>query len=196
MLRIGLTGGIGSGKSTACGIFAHLGAPCYDSDLEAKRIMNQDADVRRAIVQEFGELSYIDGKLNRKFLAQQVFCNHERLETLNKITHGAVIQDFTRWAKECEEQGAKYVIMESAILFDSNLGSLFDKTVTISAPECERVRRSVVRDSSTQSEVEKRLYAQMTDAQREELADYTIYNIDRDLLVEQVERLHKIFSEA
>lgn len=196
MIRVGLTGGIGSGKSTVCRLFEELGAHCYDCDSRAKWLMQNDELLREELIALFGEEVYgTDGQLDRTRLAAEVFGNSERLAALNGAVHPAVGRDWERWCKEREAEGATYAIMESAILFDCGFDSKVDRTVAISAPEELRIERATKRDNAPAEVIRQRISAQMRDAEREARAHYTIRNIDFETLQEQVAELHKLFSD-
>ena len=184
---IGLTGGIGSGKSRVVALFNTLGVPCYIADVEAKRLMNNQAEVKAAIVDLFGEQAYVDGSLNRNYLSQIVFANPEKLKALNAIVHPAVAKDFSVWV---EQQKAPFVIKEVAILFETGGYKNVDKTVLITAPETIRIERVMLRDSVTAEEVKARMRNQWTDAQREPLADFVIENIIWEETAEEVKKLY------
>ena len=196
MIRIGLTGGIGSGKSTVCRMFEKLGAPCYDCDSRAKWLMQNDEVLRKELVALFGtEVYSADGKLDRARLAAEVFGNSERLAALNGAVHPAVGRDWVRWCAEREAEGVAYAIMESAILFDCGFDSKVDRTVTVSAPEELRIKRAAARDNAPAEVIRRRIEAQMSDAEREVRADHTIVNTDLEQVRKQVAELHKIFSD-
>lgn len=193
MLRVAVTGGIGSGKSTACALFAGYGAAVYDSDSAAKRLMNESPVLRQRITALFGERAYADGVLDRRYLASVVFTDDAARERLNAAVHPAVVADFDRW---CEEQSeAPYVIFESAILFESGLAGLFGRTVAVVAPLNLRIGRTCRRDSADPADVERRIAAQMSDDELCARADYTIVNIERDALAEDVAALDRIFRK-
>lgn len=192
MYKIGVTGGIGSGKSTVCALFAERGIPVYDSDSRAKSLMNDDEALRGELSREFGEGCYADdGGLDRAYLASRVFGHAEALERLNAIVHPAVREDFRRWA---EAQSAPYVLLESAILFEAGFESEVDATLAVLAPQQERVRRAVERDGVSRDEVLKRMAHQMSDDELHVRADRTVVNVRRDYLESDVEQLHKIYS--
>lgn len=192
MYKIGVTGGIGSGKSTVCALFAERGIPVYDSDSRAKSLMNDDEALRRELSREFGEGCYAaDGGLDRAYLASRVFGHAEALERLNAIVHPAVREDFRRWT---EAQSAPYVLLESAILFEAGFESEVDATLAVLAPQQERVRRAVERDGVSRDEVLKRMAHQMSDDELHARADRTVVNVRRDYLESDVEQLHKIYS--
>lgn len=192
MYKIGVTGGIGSGKSTVCALFAERGIPVYDSDSRAKSLMNDDEALRGELSREFGEGCYATGGgLDRAYLASRVFGHAEALERLNAIVHPAVREDFRRWA---EAQSAPYVLLESAILFEAGFESEVDATLAVLAPQQERVRRAVERDGVSRDEVLKRMAHQMSDDELHARADRTVVNVRRDYLESDVEQLHKIYS--
>ena len=197
MIRVGLTGGIGSGKSTVCRMFEALGAQCYDCDSRAKWLMQNDEMLRKELVALFGtEVYSADGKLDRARLAAEVFGNSERLAALNGAVHPAVGRDWERWCAEREAEGVAYAIMESAILFDCGFDSKVDRTVTVSAPEEVRIERAAARDNAPAEVIRRRIEAQMSDAEREARADHTIVNSDLEAVRKQVAELHKIFSNG
>ena len=187
MMKVGITGGIGSGKSTVCRLFARLGVAVYDSDAGAKRLMTEDAELRRRITDRFGADAYADGTLNRAYLAGRVFSEAQALADLNAIVHPAVRADFAAWARR---QEGGYVILESALLFDAG----FDRTVAVLAPEELRVERTCRRDGRTPGEVRLRIAAQTDDDTLSAKADYTLVNILESDLEPAVAELHRIFS--
>ena len=188
---IGLTGGIGSGKSRVVELFKRLGVPCYVADIEAKRLMNNHSEVKAAIVDLFGEQTYVDGHLNRNHLSQIVFTNPEKLKVLNAIVHPAVAKDFFAWV---EQQNAPFIIKEVAILFETGGYKNVDKTILIKAPETVKMERVMLRDGVTAEEVKARMRNQWTDVQREPLADFVIENIDWKKTAEEVKKLHHTLS--
>lgn len=193
MIRVGLTGGIGSGKSTVCRLFEELGVRCYDSDSRAKWLMQNDPDLRAELIEIFGEQVYNDnGELDRARLAAEVFGNSERLAALNGAVHPAVGRDWERWCEERRGEGARYTILESAILFDCGFDKKVDQVITVSAPEQTRIERAAMRDNAPTNVIRNRIKAQMSDEERERRAHHTIVNIDITTLREQVEKIHKI----
>lgn len=174
MIKVGITGGIGSGKSTVCRLFADNGAAVYDSDKEAKRLMNDDASLREGIVARFGEESYNAEGLNRRYLADKVFADAGALQALNALVHPVVKRDFERWA---DEQSGDYVVMESAILFESGMNAMVDFTLAVVAPVDLRVSRTCRRDRCDEESVRRRIAAQMSDDELSQRADVTIVNI-------------------
>ena len=191
MIRIGITGGIGSGKSTVCRIFEKFGVAVYDSDINAKRLMNEDTELRKALIAQFGEQTFNQDGLDRTYLASLVFSDKNMLDCLNKIVHPVVRQDFRRWCElHCTDS---YVILESAILFDAGFDTEVDKTLAVVAPESLRIERVCKRDGMTREDVQRRIAQQMSDDELQSRADYTIANITLDYLRSDVEQLDKIF---
>lgn len=188
MYKVGITGGIGSGKSTLCQLLTAFGASLYDSDSRAKSLMAEDKRLHDALCDEFGAECYNDEGLNRSFLASKVFGDEEALRRLNAIVHPAVRADFRRWAAE---QRSEYVILESAILFESGFDSEVDTTIAVLAPLEERLRRTVERDGVSREDVLRRIAHQMSDDELHSRADRTIVNLRRDYLESDAEQLHK-----
>lgn len=192
-MRIGVTGGIGSGKSTVCRLFAVLGIPVYDSDACAKRLMNDDPALVQGIKRLLGEESYRDGALNRAYVGSRVFADAALLVKLNGLVHPAVGADFLKW---CDDQtDARYVILESAILFESGFNRYVNRVVTVSAPEQERIDRTCKRDGAMLESIRARMANQMSDVEREQRADYVICNEERRMITDQVLALDKIFND-
>ena len=190
MLKIGVTGGIGSGKSTVCRLFAARGIAVYDTDAAAKRLMAEDAALRRAIEARFGEESYQEGALNRPWLARQVFGDEAALQALNRLVHPAVIADFERWATE--QQGA-YVVVESAILYEAGRDQVVDKVVAVLAPERLRIERAMQRDGATEEQIRSRMAAQLSDEELHRRADVSLVNIFEEDLEAAVQELDSRF---
>lgn len=190
MIRVGITGGIGSGKSTVCRLFAQRGVAVYDSDAAAKRLMSGDDGLRRRITARFGDDAYCDGALNRAYLARRVFSDAQALADLNAIVHPAVMADFEAWAGR---QRGDYVVLESAILFESGLEHAVDRTVAVLAPLELRIERTVLRDGCDVSEVRRRIAAQTDDDTLRARADYTLVNILESDLEPAVAELDRRF---
>lgn len=188
MYKVGITGGIGSGKSTLCQLLTAFGASLYDSDSRAKSLMAEDERLHDALCDEFGAECYNDEGLNRSFLASKVFGDEEALQRLNAIVHPAVREDFRRWAAE---QRSEYVILESAILFESGFDSEVDTTIAVLAPLEERLRRTVERDGVSREDVLRRISHQLSDDELHSRADRTIVNLRREYLESDAEQLHK-----
>lgn len=192
-IRVGVTGGIGSGKSVVCRIFSLLGAPVYDSDAAAKRLMSSNPAMIASIRERFGVESYKEGVLDRAYLASKVFDNQVALAALNALVHPAVAADFMEWVAKFPQK--EYVVIESAILFESILVACVDVAVTVSAPERLRLKRASERDGSKIEGIRARMDNQLSDAEREELSDYVIENDEVHSVWAQVLELDKRFRE-
>lgn len=188
MYKVGITGGIGSGKSTVCDMLSGYGIAVYVADDRAKELMTESEQLRSALVAAFGETTYDGGKLNRTYLAESVFSNTEALARLNAIVHPAVMADFDRWA---EEQEGEYVVLESAILFEAGLDDRVDTTVAVMAPKDIRLQRAMQRDGATREQIERRMDNQLSDDRRCTLSKYAIVNILLEDLQDDVEQLHR-----
>lgn len=195
MIKVGVTGGIGSGKSRVCALFAALGIPVYDSDKRAKELMNGDGQLHDKITALFGAEAYgRDGRLDRRFVAGKVFNDPMLLTSLNGIVHPAVAEDFEAWSMSQSE--FPYVILESAILFESGFDRFVDKIITVSAPEELRIERVLARDGVSRQAVAERIANQMADAEREARADYIINNDgDIEVLSVKVSNLDKLLRQ-
>jgi dephospho-CoA kinase len=192
MKVVGITGGIGSGKTTACKIFEQLNVPVYYADIRAKQLMLHNEQLRSKMIQAFGEKAYSNGNLNREYLAKVVFSSKEKLSVLNGLVHPAVRADFDAWLEEHES--AKYVLKEAAILFESGAYHNVDVTVLVIAPKEVLIDRVTQRDGSTREEVVKRMNNQWTQERKVKLADHVINNDGTELLIPQVLELHRKFS--
>jgi dephospho-CoA kinase len=188
MYKVGVTGGIGSGKSTVCKLLAQYGVAVYDSDSKAKELMNSDEALRKALCEAFGQECYSESGLNREYLASKVFGDAEQLHRLNSIVHPAVRADFSAWA---ERQRSPYVVLESAILFESGFDNAVDTSLAVLAPLEERIRRTMERDNADRESVLRRISHQLSDNELHSRAAQTIVNIRRDYLESDVEQLHK-----
>lgn len=174
---VGLTGGIGSGKSTVGKLLGDLGVPVYNSDTEAKRLMNTSKVLRRKIVQLLGEESYVNDQLNRPYIAKMVFNDKVLLGKLNSIVHPAVRKHFLRWARKKQKP---YVVQETALLFENGMEDFYDKIVLVTAPKNIRIERIIARDGSTKQEVLERMDNQLADSVKIPLSDYVLENIEYD----------------
>jgi dephospho-CoA kinase len=192
MLKIGLTGGIGSGKSTVAKVFEVLGIPVYYADDAAKRLMNEDDALKQQLITHFGKDTYINGVLNRAHLSTLVFNNKEKLELLNSLVHPATIADATQWFSK---QSSPYVIKEAALLFESGTADGLDKIIGVRAPETLRIKRVMDRDKVTAEEVKRRMNNQMQESIKMKLCDYIIENNEQQAVLPQVLHLHQQLSE-
>lgn len=189
MLKIGITGGIGSGKSTVAEMFAVLGIPIYQADTAARRLMNTDPELKADIRKHFGDAAYTaEGQLNRKYLGNIVFNNPDKLALLNELTHPATIRDSEEWAAS---QTAPYIIKEAAILFESGSNHYLDAVIGVSAPKALRIQRVMERDHITQNEVLARMRRQIDEDIKMRLSDHVIFNDEQQLIIPQVLALHE-----
>ena len=188
MMVVGLTGGIGSGKSTIAKEFAALGIAVFNSDEQAKALIATDTQVKERIIAAFGEEAYQNGEYNRAYIAQIVFNNSEKLAILNGIVHPALAEYFKQWAKK---QTSPYVLKEAAILFESGSYKDCDYIITVTAPEEVRIARVMARDHCTEAQVRARMAQQWSDAQRIALSDAVIENVDLESAKEQVKRINE-----
>ncbi|MDB3868875.1 dephospho-CoA kinase [Bacteroidia bacterium] len=189
-LRIGITGGMGAGKSTLCKIFNQIGIPIYDADSRAKWLMNNDSELKEAVRTSFGWDSYTrKDDLNRDYLAKVVFNNEEKLKVLNGIVHPAVMKDFKFWTNEHKNE--PYSLKEAALLFESNSYKILHKVIVINSPIETRIERVVKRDHVKREDVLKRIENQSTDRERMEKADWIIYNDGVHSLIEQAMKIHQ-----
>jgi dephospho-CoA kinase len=190
LLRVGLTGGIGSGKSTIAAIFETLGIPVSYADLEAKRLMSEDAGLREAIILHFGAGAYTEGKLNRKYLAERVFTDAEKLGVLNSLVHPVTIRDGERWMQELDDR-FPYAIREAALIFETRTVGHLDFVIGVSAPEALRIRRTMQRDRVTREEVLRRMRNQIDEDIKMHLCDAIIINDERSAVIPQVLDIHR-----
>lgn len=193
MLRIGITGGIGSGKTTVCAIFSTLGIPIYNSDERAKKIMVENQSVVNKLKAQFGSTIYFeDGSINRVLLSQIVFNDKEQLTKLNEIVHPAVFEDMIKWY--AQNQNHKYVLQEAAIMYESGSYKMLDKTILVYADQEIRIERVMKRDKVDRIAVLARMDKQMPESEKLKLADFLIYN-NGESLIDQVMKLHHTILE-
>lgn len=188
MKIVGLTGGIGSGKTTVARVFNELGIAVYIADNEAKALMNRSKVIRRKLVSLFGSQAYMNNELNRPYIASRIFHDKDLLEKMNGIVHPKVAQHFARWVKK---QTGYYVLKESAILFETNGHKKCDFTILVTAPEPVRIKRVVERDQTTKEKVKAIIDNQLSDAEKLAKADFVIVNEDWDDMHQQVLEIHK-----
>ena len=187
-LRVGLTGGMGSGKTTVAAVFAALGIPVYSADDAAKRLMNEDESLKAQLIEKFGENTYTNGLLNRAHLAAEVFTDKDKLTLLNSIVHPATIADGEKWK---QQQTTPYAIKEAAIIFESGSQRYLDYIIGVDAPVTLRIYRSMKRDHLSKEEVNARLNRQMDDAIKMKLCDFVINNNGQQAVLPQVMALHE-----
>jgi dephospho-CoA kinase len=187
MIRVGLTGGIGSGKTTVARVFQTLGVPVFEADAEGRRVLGEEPEVIQAVAERFGRAILRGGTVDRKALAGVVFNEPEALQALNAIVHPAVRQGFQRWA---EAQPTPYVIMVSAIMVESGSSRLMDRIVVVTAPEQLRIQRVMARDGVDEGAVRARVANQISETERLAVADHVIHNDDKQLVIPQVLAIH------
>jgi dephospho-CoA kinase len=193
MLKIGITGCIGSGKSLVTKIFAQLGVPVYDADSRAKYLMNHSEELRSQLIELLGEQAYTeDGHLNRSFVAGAVFENTILLNKLNGLIHPAVFHDFDKWITEHAQ--ATYIIKEAALMFETDSYKQLDQIITVTAPQKLRIERVVKRDRVSESDVLKRMNNQLSQEEKLSRSQYEVINDESVLLIPQVLSLHQKFQ--
>ena len=193
MLKIGITGSIGAGKSTVAGIFKVLGIPVFDADATAKNILNTDSVLREQIAATFGSETYKNGLLDKKYLATLVFNNPDQLAKLNALVHPATIEAANIWAKHCEEQGSPYILKEAALLFEAGTNVGLDFIIGVTAPVEMRIARVMERDHVTREEVLKRMQHQLDDTEKMKRCNFVIDNNEASLVIPEVLALHARF---
>ena len=188
MKTVGLTGGIGSGKTTIATMFNELGIPIYIADIEAKKLTNSSEEIKAELLKILGDNAYNEDGLNRKYVADQIFNDAELLKKVNKIIHPQVAKHFKNWAKQ---QSEAYCIKEAAILFENGGYKECDYTILVTAPKETRIDRILKRDDTTEAEIKSRMDNQWPDEKKIELADFVIENTDLDATKEQVVKVHE-----
>ena len=193
MLTIGITGGIGSGKSTVCKVFRVLGIPVFQADMVARRLQNEDPQLKNSLIELFGPKIYADdGLLNRKKLAEIIFNNRPYLEKVNSLIHPAVHQEFKCWKMKMTK--FPYVLYEAAILFETGNSRRFDFTILVVADEKERMERVMKRDDTTTEAILHRMHNQVNDTEKRRLADFILENNNDQLIIPQILKLDKILK--
>lgn len=192
MLKIGITGGIGSGKSIVSNIFKVLGIAVFDADFAAKQIMNENKIVQQHLIDAFGESVFLNNELNKKYLANIVFNDAYQLEKLNAIVHPATIEAGNQWVKQ---QKSIYILKEAALLFESGSAADLDYIIGVYAPKIVRIKRVMQRDNVNEHAVINRMNKQIDENLKMKLCDFVIINDEQQLLIPQVLALHKIFVE-
>jgi dephospho-CoA kinase len=188
MLKIGITGGIGSGKSTVAKIFAILGIPVYYADGAAKRLMETNTELQQALTAVFGDQLYQNGQLNRPFLANLVFNDADKLAQLNALVHPATLKDAEEWM---QRQNAPYCLKEAALIFESGSQQNLDYVIGVYAPEALRLQRVMQRDGATREQVQGRMSKQINETIKMRLCDFVIANDEQQMVIPQVMALHE-----
>jgi dephospho-CoA kinase len=192
MKSVGLTGGIGSGKSTVSRLLEIMGVPVYVADTESKKLVNTSPHIREQLIATFGRQLYKDGELDKAMLASLIFGNKEHLRRANSAIHPVVFDDFRQWA--ARQTAASFVVIESAILFDSGFNKTVDVTVNVSAPLEVRIRRVEKRDRISREAIQTRIDSQLSEEERNRLSDYIILNDETSALIPQVENLSDLLK--
>ena len=189
-IEVGVTGGIGSGKSTICKIFQTLSIPIYEADLRAKQLMTRDPVLVEAIKANFGESAYFpDGKLDRMYLAKEIFSDEEKIKIMNSLVHPRVKADFEHWKNH--HFSSAYVIREAALIFESGSYKDLDTVITVTAPIQERIRRILLRDEHrTREQIEQIIKNQWSEEEKIKKSDFVIHNDNRQLVIPQVLQIH------
>ncbi|ANH81155.1 dephospho-CoA kinase [Niabella ginsenosidivorans] len=188
MLKVGITGGIGSGKTLAASLFKTLGIPVYDADAAAKRLMSTSKSLQQQLIAAFGEEAFKNGQLDRAFLAARVFGDDEQLKKINSIVHPAAIQDSQDWFKQ---QHAPYAIKEASILFETGSDQYLDYIIGVTAPEQLRIQRTIERSHLTEQQVRERMDKQMDETEKMRRCHFVINNNGHLSLIEQVVKIHE-----
>ena len=192
MLRVGLTGGIGSGKTTVARIFEILGIAVYYADEAARDLMNEDSEVKASVIAHFGAASYRDGKLDRGHVASQVFNDRYKLDLLNAIVHPATLRHASAWMSA---QHSAYTVKEAALIFESGSAGQLDLVIGVSAPEPLRLSRIMKRNGMSEADVRARIASQLDESIKMRLCDFVLVNDEQSLLVPQVIALHQKLLE-
>ena len=188
MKKIGITGGIGSGKTYVAAVFQSLGIPIFFADIQAKKLMTSSEKLIKLLKEEFGYEIYKDADLNKEKLSSIVFSNYDKLQKLNSLVHPIVKEEFNNW---CKKQTSPYVIKEAAILFESKSNLGLDAVICVSAPLELRMKRLLKRDNFNEKEINQRIENQILQEDKEKQSDYIIVNDEKDLLLPQIIKIHK-----
>jgi dephospho-CoA kinase len=188
MLNVGLTGGIGSGKTIASKIFEILGIPVYQADEAAKSLMESNPILKNQLIEQFGNDAFVDGKLNRSYIAEIIFNDKEKLQLINSLVHPYTIQDGIEWMKK---QTTPYAIKESALIFESGTQSNFDYIIGISSPQSMRLNRTIKRDNTNRELILEKMEHQLDEQVKMKLCDFVLQNDEETLLTPQVIAVHE-----
>ena len=193
MIKVGVTGGIGSGKSVVCKVFRNLEVPVYEADMEAKRIIAEDPDVRRELVHHFGKKTYRDSILDRRYLAERIFSDSEARSFVNGLVHPKVRKDFKQWIRK---QSGPYVVEEAALLFESGAWKELDFNILVLARDETRIERIMKRDGIKRGDVLARFASQIDPTEAVKLADLVIQNDDNEFVIPQVLDADRLIREG
>ena len=189
MIKVGVTGGIGSGKTFVCGKLKERGIPVYNCDDEAKRMMQECSNIKEELCSLIGNKAYIDGRLNKSAIAEFLFANSENGKKINSIVHPAVKKDFAEWT---EKQNAPLVVQECALLYEAGFQSTVDVVIAIDAPVDVRIERAMKRDNATRQQIEARMLQQLDDKEKKRRADYDIVNDGKTNIDKQIDNILKL----
>jgi len=196
MIKLGLTGGIGSGKTTVAKVFETIGVPIFYADDEAKKFLYNN-EVKQKLIELFGSKVIDDkGEVYKPELANIVFNDSESLKKLNSLIHPLLIREFKNWVEKKKNNNFPYVIMEAAILFDAGFDVYVDKVLCVSAPLDTRISRVVSRDGTTKEQVFSRINNQMSDQERESKSDFIIHNLNSDMIVDNIIQINKKLEQS
>jgi dephospho-CoA kinase len=193
MIRVGVTGGIGSGKTHICNIFSRMNIPVYNADTEAKKLADLDPEIKEEIISLLGSGVYTKTGLNRSLLADMIFKDSGLLEKINAIIHPRVAVHFKKWGEE--KSHAPYIIQESAILFESKAYTIFDKIIVVFSPDEIRFRRLLQRANMTRERIEAIMSNQISEHEKIRRSDYIVYNDEKQLVIPQVLHIHRKLLE-
>jgi dephospho-CoA kinase len=189
-LTIGITGSIGSGKSTVCSVFKLLGAPVFEADRVAKRLINKNDEVKAGLIRQFGENIYgQDGTVNRKKLAEIVFNDEIQLSKINELVHPLVQNEFLKWSRHYEH--LPYIVHEAAILFESGFYKMMNYTIMVAAPEKQRIQRVMKRDGVSEKKVRKRMKNQFSEEKKQKMANFVLINDNTHLIIPKIIEIDK-----
>lgn len=192
MIKLGVTGGIGSGKSVVCDVLRLHDIPVYDADLEAKNLNDTSPVIRKKLTESFGQDLYRNNRLDREKLAHLIFNNEENLRTANSIIHPELAKHFMEWAEQRKHHPV--IALDAAVLFEAGFQSVLDKTIIVLAPLEVRIERAVKRGNLTKEQITARANSQMSDKEKAELADFIIENDGQHSLLEQVDKILQVVS--
>ena len=190
MIKVGVTGGIGSGKSMVCQVFANLGIPVYNADVRAKQLMNENTGIKEQLISKFGSMIYKLGRLDRALLASIIFSDKESLEFVNHLVHPVVGQDSEKWF--LLHQNEIYCVKEAALFFETGTNHEMDLMVTVFAPEELRYQRVMERDGITVDQVKIRMVNQLPEDEKMMKSDFVVRNDDKNSIIEQVINIHQL----
>jgi len=193
MFKVGVTGGIGSGKSIICNVFHQLGIPVYRADTEARRLMDETAGIRNELLRYFGGAVFQEGQVNRRYLADRIFSDPDARTFVNSLVHPVVRSDFAGWVQK--RSGTSYVIEEAALLFETGASRELDYNILVEAAVETRIQRIIRRDGIEREDVLARMASQMDPVKAREKADFIVHNDVNDFVIPQVLRVDKIIRE-